>query len=270
MKLISKLNVARYQYYYKGDYEKSLEAVEEFLERKPNHKRALKLKGNVNAILGRLPEAIKSYKRALLLCNPIRNFWERCYLLESIGKAYWELKEPELAIKYLEEVMGGFKTYYRWGKEAFDEPMILMLLTIGDYQAKSSKLSDAIVTYEKALQFYSNHGPLEGIADVFYELGVVYYQQNDLTKALAKFLKVLNIYKSTSDLVFCGYCSYYIGCILFMKKNFKESLVRINSSIVFLGAIYKIYYGEGEGKAEDEPFYRRAVKLRDSLLKNGF
>ena len=130
--------------------------------------------------------------------------------------------------------------------------------------------SDAIATYQKLLELYSKHGPLEGIAETFYELGIIYYQQNDLTRALTKFLKVLNIYRPTSDLVFCGHCNYYIGCILFMEKDFKEALVRINSSIVFLEGIYAIYYDEGEGKAEDEPFYRRAVRLRDSLQKNGF
>ncbi len=82
--------------------------------------------------------------------------------------------------------------------------------------------------------------------------------------------KSLTLHYNHCNKLDCETCNYYIGCILFMKKDFKESLVRINSSIAFLGAIYKIYYDEEEGKAEDEPFYRRAVKLRDSLLKNGF
>lgn len=269
MKTISKFSVARYHYNFTGEYQKSLEAVEEFLEQKPQHKRALKLKGNVNGILDRLPESIQAYKQALLLCKPIRDFWERVSLLKSIGGAYWDLKEPELAIIYYKRALKELEHCYELEPDEFSEPIILTFLTLGDYQTKSGKFSDAITSYEKLLEYYSKHGPLEGIADVFYELGIIYYQQNDLTRALAKFLKVLNIFGPTGELSYCGYSNYYVGCIYFEKREFKEALARIESSIIRLDIMYNMIDDEEFG-LEDDRFYRNAIRLRNSLKKNGF
>lgn len=267
MKTINKFSVAKYQYHYGGDYKKSLESVEEFLEQKPQHKRALRLKGVLNAMFGNLPETILSYKQALSLCKPVRDFWERVFLLKSIGGAYWDLKEPELAITYYERALKELEHCCELEPDEFSEPVILTLLTLGGYQAKSGKFSDAIASYEKLLEYYSRHGPLEGIADVFYELGIIYYQQNDLTRALAKFLKVLRIFRPTNDLNYCGYSNYYVGCIHFIEKNFKEALVRIESSIMRLEIMYGIIRDEEFG-AEDDKLYRNAIRLRNSLKKN--
>jgi len=267
VKTISKLSVARYQYYYGRDYEKSLEAVEEFLEQKPQHKKALKLKGRITTILDRLPETVQAYKQALSLCKPVRDFWERTSLLDSIATAYWRLKEPELAIRYLESAVRLYEMYYRWGKEAFDEPIAMILWTLAEYQTKSGKISDAIATYEKLLENFTRGGSLFAFAEAFYELGLLYYKLNDHDKALPKFLSAAKIFESHNGYFIVGYCYYFMGCIFFVRKEFKQALALLKSSV----ANFDTFYAKtsDDQKAEDDRFYCRAVRLRNSLEWKG-
>ncbi len=265
MKDISKLIEARYEYHYGGNYEKSLEAVDEFLERKPHHKRALKLKGHVAEILGQLSEAVQSYVQALTLCKPVRDFWERCSLLNSIGTVYWRLHESELAIRYTESAIRLYEVYYKWGKETFDEPIAWLLWDLGRYQAKSGKLTDAIATYEKNLELLSRTGPLDNFADPLYELGLLHYKRNELDKALDRFLSAAKIYESFEGLICSGYSHYFIAWILLEKREFVQSLVHIRKSIWYLK---KVYSSTSVIYPDDDPYYQRAYRLRNSLINH--
>lgn len=267
MKTISKLSVARYHYNFTGEYEKSLAAIEEFLREKPNHRKALQLRAGVTTILGRLPDAIQSYKQALSLCKPVRDCWARCSMLESIGSAYWRLKQPDLAIKYKQTALELYEAYYQWGQDAFEEPMATNLWDIGGYQTKSGKFSEAIATYEKLLENLSKGGSLYAFAEAFYELGSVHYQQNDLDKALSKFLSAAKIFESLEADSIASYSRYFIGCIYFVKKEFKQALIHIKTSIAFLENFYATVADDQE--AEDDKFYYRAVRLRNSLEWKG-
>ena len=266
---ISKFTIAK-NLYETGEYQESLENVIEFLEQEPYNKKALKLKADVCTVVGKLPETIQANELLLSLYGGTDEFWEKCYSLERIGSAYWRLKNPDLAIAYyqraLEEYELYYELYYGLGEDKFSEPIILTLLTIGEYQTKSGKLSNAIITHEKLLQFYSKHGPLEGIANSFYEIGLLLYQQNNLDKALTKFLRAVNIHESLRELLSCGHGHYYLGCIFFLRREFKRALVHFNSSIAYLERFYGRIYDEAS--TDDDPFYRRAVRLRDSLRKN--
>ncbi len=197
----------------------------------------------------------------------MREFWERCSLLDSIGSAYWRLKEPELAIRYIKKVIKLYETYYRWGKDAFDEPIAMTFWTLAEYQAKSGKFSDAISTYEKLLKNFTQGGSLYAFAEAFYELGLLYYQQNDLDKALPKFLRAARIFESYGSDFIIGYCGYFIGCIYFVRKEFKQALALFKSSIANLDKFYATALDDQE--AEDDRFYCRAVRLRNSLEWKG-
>ncbi len=256
--------MARY-FDFVGQYEKSLEAVEEFLEQKPLHKRALKLKCSMTKILDRLPESIQACKQLLSLCKPVRDFWKRTSLLNSIGSAYWRLKEPELAIRYMESVVRLYEMYYRWGKEAFDEPILWALWTLAEYQTKSGRLSDAIATYEKSLEFLSKTGPLCSFADPLHELGILYYKHQELDKALLKFVSAAKIHESFKMLLYSGYDHYFIACILLEKEIFSQSLVHIRKSVAFLRKSYSSAYCVD---SDDDPYYRRAYRLRNALQKH--
>lgn len=179
---------------------------------------------------------------------------------------YWQLGNPDLAIKYYQRALEVYESSYDLAQDEFSEPIILTLLTIGEYQTKSGKKSGAITTYERLLKFYSKHGPLEGIANAFYELGLIYYQQSNLNKALPKFLGAVNIHKSLKEFFYCGHGYYYLGCIFFLRKEFKKSLAYINSSIAYLEKFYGKIYDEAE--PEDDRCYRGAVRLRNSLGKD--
>ena len=253
--------VARY-FDYIGQYEKSLEAVEEFLECKPQHKRALKLKCSVTKILDRLPESIQACKQLLSLCKPVRDFWERTSLLNSIGSAYWRLKEPKLAIRYLESVVRLYEMYYRWGKEAFDEPILWTLWTLAEYQTKSGRLSDAIATYEKSLKFLSKTGPLSCFADPLHELGLLHYRRQELDKALFRLVSAAKIHESFERLLYSGYDHYFIAWILLEKKKFAQSLTHVRKSIAFLR---KAYSSTCIVDSDDDPYYQRAYRLRNAL-----
>ena len=212
-------------------------------------------------VIGNNSQAISSHKLVLSLTKSENDFWDKSYLLKRIASLYWVLKKPDLAVKYLEKVLKIFELFYSQD----EEPLILTLLTLGEYQAKSRMFPDAIVTYQRLLELYSKHGPLEGIAETLYELGLIYYTQNDLDRSYAKFSNAL---KLLSSFLNRGYCYYYLGCILFVRKEFKKSLSLFNSSIVLLDKVYAMISDVSE--AEDDPFYCRAVRFRKSLRKKRF
>jgi len=237
------------------------------LKDKPNHRKALQLRASITTILGRLPDAIRSYKQALSLCKPIRDFWVRVSILESIGSAYWRLKEPDLAIKYTKMALELYDAYYQWGQEAFEEPIALNLWSIGEYQTKSGKLSEAITTYERLLENLSKDGSLQAFAETFYELGSLYYRLNDLDKALPKFLRATNIFESFGKTITTGYCHYFLGCIFFAQKEFKRSLDHLKTGIAHMEGSYSSIHRISE--KEEDRFYKRAVRLRNSLEWKG-
>lgn len=254
-------------FYENGEYLKSFEAVYEFLEAEPTNVKALKLKAVLCTITGRLTEAIETYGLLLMLHENYEDLWGKCFAFERIGSMYWQLKNPDLAIKYYQRALEEYESSYDLAQDEFSEPILLALLTIGEYQTKSGNISDAITTYERLLEFYSKHGPLEGIANAFYELGLIYYQQNDLDKALPKFLRAASIFETLKESDSYGHCYYYIGCIFFVKKEFKKSLFHFNSSIAYLEGFYDRIYDEAN--INDDPFYCRAVRLRN-CLRNTF
>jgi len=153
---ISKFAIAK-NLYENGEYQESLKNVIELLEQEPHNKKALKLKADVCTVVGKLPETIQANKLLLSLYGGEDEFWEKCYALERIGGAYWRLRNPDLAIAYyqraLEEYELYYELYYGVGEDKFSEPIMLTLLTIGEYQTKSGKFSKAITTYEKLLRF---------------------------------------------------------------------------------------------------------------------
>jgi len=261
---ISKLNNAK-DYYDHGKYLKSFVAVLEFLGREPRNKKALRLKADLCVVIGKLPEAIEACQIYISLCEGDDQFWEKCYSLRMIGSAYWQLKNPDLSMAYYQKLLEEYERFYDLGMDEYSEPVILTLLTIGGHQTILGKDSEAIATYEKLLRLYSKHGPLEGIANSFYEIGRIYYQQNDLAKALPKFLRAVSIYETLKESVSYGHGHYYLGCIFFVRKEFTKSLTHFNSSITYLEGFYAGIYDEAN--AEDDPFYRRAVRLRECLRK---
>lgn len=143
----------------------------------------------------------------------------------------------------------------------------MALWTIAEYQAKSGKLSDAIATYEKLLENFTQGGSLCAFAEAFYELGRLHYQQNDLEKALPKFLRAAKIFESFGNDFIVGYCHYFIGCIFFVRKEFKQALALFKSSIANLDKFYAT--GSDVQEAEDDRFYCRAVRFRNSLEWKG-
>lgn len=257
MKPISKLALVE-DLYENGEYLKALKAAEEILVKEPHNILALRLKASVCTVIGNKSQAIGAYKLVLSLTKSENDLWDKSYLLKSIASLYWDLKKPVLAVNYLEKVQKIYEMFYHQD----EEPVILTLLTIGEYQAKSGIFPDAIATYQRLLELYSKHGPLEGIAETFYELGLIYYNQNDLDRSYHKFSNAVKLH--TSNLI-RGYCYYYLGCILFVRKKFKKSLTLFKSSIVLLDKVYAII--SDVSKAEEDPFYCRAVKFKNSLRK---
>jgi tetratricopeptide (TPR) repeat protein len=178
---------------------------------------------------------------------------------------YEQLREPDLALEYYYRLLEDYEYSYLLEPEVFDEPLILLLMSIGEYQLKLGRLAIATATYEKLLGYYSKEGPLEGMAEAFYLLGTIFYQQNNLDKALTKFLSVLKIYESFGDLQYSGLVHYYLGCIFLVRKDFEKSAAHLNLCLLNLEKMYLFLAGDAD-KNEDK-IYQRAIRLYSSLRK---
>lgn len=261
----SELAIAK-NFYDKGQYSEALETIVGYLERVPSDRKALKLKAEVCTFLGHLQEAILTYKNLLYLHELYEEFWDKCFSLESIGSLYWQLKNADLAIEYYERVLKEYESPFNFDNVGFSEPTIQTLLTLGEYQIKSGRIDDSITTYKKLLELYSKYGPLEGIAYALYELALIYYRQSKFIKANTKFLSALKLFRSLEDLQHIGYAHYYIGCILFEKRMFKDSQIHFKLTLHYLDDFYRDIYDEADPL--EDPEYRRAIRLQRALQTN--
>ena len=173
------------------------------------------------------------------------------------------MKEPDLALEYYHILLKDYELSYLLDPEEFSEPLVLLLLSIGEYQLKIGRLAIATATFKKLLGYYSREGPLEGMAESFYLLGTIFYRQNDIDKAFIKFISALKIFESFGNLQYSGIVHYYLGCIFFVRKNFERSAAHLNSCLLNLEKLY-LFLADNGDKNEDK-LYLRAKRLYYTL-----
>lgn len=114
------------------------------------------------------------------------------------------------------------------------------LIYLGLAQAELGYYEEAKENFEKVLSADpDNRAALRGI-------GIIYYQQNDITLAADRFLKVINLSGGSVDGVCLDAMKYYGNCLL-LQKNYEEA-VEMFSAVLENGNKEKmadIYYLRG-------------------------
>jgi tetratricopeptide (TPR) repeat protein len=254
----------------KGDYLGSLELVLKVLENEPNNVRALELKASLCYVIWKSPEAIRAYKQLLRFYGSNGKIWSQLYALSSISSIYRRLKNFDKAISYCEksiELCERFLKIDSPQKDDFIDQLIETLWVLGEYQYKSRKYSCAIDTYKKLLRLLSEFGCLEAIVGALYELACAYYKLNRTTEALSKYSETLKIHGVLGQTLYTSWTHYYVASIHFAARDYEKALFHVEKCVLLMVKIYgkNIFVG-----IEDDPVYKRAKRLQNSLKKNKF
>jgi len=141
----------------------------------------------------RYKKALESFKRALKIK---RNISE---IHKNIGKIYFILKDFQQAIIYYKKAV------------KLNPADAEALVSLGRLYALSGRYKVAIDEFKKSLEVKKD-------SEVLYDLGVLYYRENQLSLALSKLKEAKKIDPSLIG------ADYYIGLIYLKRKNLEKSL----------------------------------------------
>jgi len=266
---MSSIEVAE-EMYETGEYLGSLGLVLKILEEEPDNLRALEMKASLCCIKNRLPEAIRAYKRLLRFYESDEKVWAQLFILGSISFNYRLLKDLDKAINYCERSVKLCERFLKIDgphREYFADELSQLFWVLGDCQYKSSKYPGAVDTYVRFLRLLSEFGCLEAIADVLYELACAYYKLNRTTEALSKYSETLKIHGVLGQTLYTSWTHYYVASIHFAAHDYEKALFHVEKCVLLMVKIYgkNIFVG-----IEDDPVYKRAKRLQNSLKKNKF
>jgi serine phosphatase RsbU (regulator of sigma subunit) len=189
-KMISALSTQGVSWYFRGDYEKSIEL----------------------------------YKKGLTIAQEIGYKQGEASLLNKLGLAYQVLGDLQKAIDYfvkrlsIDEELGNIKS------------MIIPLNNIGGIYTTQGNYEKAIGYYAKSLKLSEEIGDKRGMAITFSNYGKIYLDQGYLDKAMNYYVEGLKIREETNDLVGIGNSYIDIGIVyknqgdsLLEKGNTKRS-----------------------------------------------
>ena len=266
---LSSIEIAE-RLYEKGKYLGSLELVLKVLKKEPSNVKALELKASLCYVIWKSPEAIRAYQQLLRFYGSSGKIWSQLYALSSISSVYRRLKNFDKAISYCEksiELCERFLKIDSPQKDDFIDQLIETLWVLGEYQYKSRKYSCAIDTYKKLLKFLSESGCLEAIADAFYKLARAYHKLNDTPEALSKYSETLKIHGVLEPTLYTPWIHYYIASIHFAARDYKKAFFHVEKCVLLTE---KIYGKNNDVDIEEDPVYKRAKRLQNSLKINKF
>lgn len=134
----------------------------------------------------------------------------------------------ELAREYFESGTGtpvgtgttlALKTLEDFQKIKSDDPRIMSLLAT--IYLKISRPDDAFAIYQKMLQMFP------GDSNVYYNIGVVYYQKKEPEKALEYFLKAIEIDQNLDSYLYAGVIYRQLGELEKALEYFRERVKRM-------------------------------------------
>jgi predicted ATPase len=186
--------------------------------------------GELCDILGRYNESIEWYRK-LELSLPRENIGLRVTALRKLANIYEKKGDFEAAFENCEKALRTLGTL-----ETIERGRIYSI--IGHIYIKKGKYEDAKNVYRDAFSIYSKFQDMpKDLAQIYNELGVIYYQTDDFEKAFEYHEKSLQIRMKIDDKL--GISSSYnnIGNVWYSKGYFEKALDYYEKSLHILEAI---------------------------------
>ncbi|MFC1557889.1 tetratricopeptide repeat protein [candidate division KSB1 bacterium] len=164
--------------YKRGEYDKSLKAYKEAIERNPGNPFLYMRAGDVHSRKNMQPEAMEMYKRGLGLYHDDANLKNMAISYFKIGSTYFQLDSISMAIKSLENSLSydpKYETSLHLLRELYRHE--------GDMYLSKNMLPEAIEMYKKDLLLYHDDANLNKVSS-YYKIGYIYARQDSITKAI--------------------------------------------------------------------------------------
>ena len=181
------------------------------LAKKLNFKRGisdcLNNMGSIYKNIGDYDEAIKNYKKSLILNKEIKDKEGISSCLGNIGIIYYFKGDYSEAIKYFQESMGIFKEIgHKKGVSA-------CLTNIGNIYKDQGKYPKAIEYYQKAMKICEETEDSRGVSSCLSNIGLVHYYLNHYSQAIEYFQKSQKLKKEFGDKKGISACLNNVGLI---------------------------------------------------------
>jgi signal transduction histidine kinase len=218
-------------YYWFDDKPKSLQLIEEALSLAENYNYkkgiayCLNYKGIVFFISGDYELAFKYCSEANGIFTAINDTLGMAYSLRTLGDVKDEIGRPEESFKYYLESEKYFELLLigRQDKKVLRQYSI-MLNNFAPLLVKLKKFNDGIAALNKSYQISEREGNKQGMASVFSNLGMAYFQMEDMQKSNEYFNKALKLAEEINNPVFIAKILMNIGINYKYMKDYKNAL----------------------------------------------
>ena len=146
--------------------------------------------------------------------------------IELVAKAYWRIGiryldhyEFDLALESFNKALGLLKN-----KKDDTDLLMRVLNTKGRVELFMGEMDSALITYQYDLRVSKNIGDELNCADVINNMAYIYYQQDDIDKAMDYFKDARQRYEMVHDTLSMVQCDNNISNIYVERQQFDEAI----------------------------------------------
>jgi tetratricopeptide (TPR) repeat protein len=189
--------------------ESLLESVKHYLNahqlwkavgRKPEAAEALERIGEIYFILGKYPEALSFFDKALSLSRDAGDQQGEAQLLNDIGYVYVTMGENDQALIHFDRALNAYRQAASSGESSFQQRGEAQVTNNkGEVYYSRGELKMALRHFIQALEMWSALRDRRGQALAHLNLGYTYADSGDLPKALDNFRQTLSLWRATGE-----------------------------------------------------------------------
>jgi tetratricopeptide (TPR) repeat protein len=269
-------------YFYRSNYDKSLEYMHEALKYYKSEKDSVKMSRAYNIIglnhlyLGDYTLSVEVFQKGLLLLELTLNQDTQFYaeLLGNLALLYEKVSDFEKALKYQKKALTiHSKNGYRVGiSNAY--------INIGKLYSKLGTPKKALDMFIKSLKIKEQLGNKYRLANGLTNLGITYSELNQYTKAVENLEKAKSIYHELGHDTNLSVIYKNLGDIFLDKRKLKQAKVQYDSSYVYAKkaedkrALYIAKEGLSEIAFQNKNYKKAYIEqleatiIKDSMLSN--
>ncbi len=180
--------------------------------------------GNIYLRIGNKDDALKHYLDAVRIGEKEKMAEQTAWAYQSIGRLYRQQNKHEKALEYFDQSFKLFENKYRIA--------VLLIDMAKSYNALGS-FEQALEHLDKALKIrleIDNSGR-NGPADIFLNMGDVFFKERDYEKALEYYNKALELATRFKEYHTAAFGYKNIGSLYFLKSDWHKALENFFKSL---------------------------------------
>ncbi len=173
--------------------------------------------GNVHSDMGQLEDAIEHYMEALGNLKETENYQQISRAYNNLGDTYLLKKDWDLALENLEKSIefadkGGWFNMRAWA----EANIAMVLVNMGEFDKAKTILESSLNNLEEL-------GDRAGIGGAYQAYGVLYTKTTNWDMAILSYQKAVDIYTEINTPVSLAQCRYSLGVAYKSKGNVKRA-----------------------------------------------